>query len=216
MAGWNVKASRSSRRGVELGANSYENDVDIRLTRWPGFDIKDAMVPLTEQVIAPDLIGEVRHSLGKTRAEFAELLGVTCEAVRSYEQGGRRPSARVVRVLTLLLASDRLSNNQCGANCWEIKRCSASGRRDCPAYRLNHGAMCWVLTGGFCSGETPSTRPVQAAACQECGVFKIAQQPGACPEADHAVPRPRHAAASVGGGRLPCGMPRPARALSSH
>jgi len=180
------------------------------------------MIESATQHILPELVAEIRHALGKTPEEFAELLGVSTDVALSYELGTRRPPPRQVRILTLLLASHRLSTGQCAANCWEVKRCAAPARDACPAYKLNRGEMCWLLTGSFCAGKSRPAPSAGGTNCPECTVFKLLGT-GGCPDEPEYGPRRRSAArrrraAAAGptGREKPvlCGMSRPERALS--
>jgi len=180
------------------------------------------MIPLRIQPVSPGLIAEIRRGLGRSLEEFAELLGVSADVARSYELGTRRPSPRRVRLLTLLLASHRLSTHQCAANCWEVKRCAAPARLACPAYRLNQGEMCWLLTGSFCAGNSRPAAGARGTNCPECAVFKLLrdgrsrQKTGSGARPRSAPKRRRAVAAGVTGRgkHALCGMSRPERALS--
>jgi hypothetical protein len=78
-----------------------------------------------------------------------------------------------------------------------LRRCPPSGRDRCPAYRLNQGHMCWLLTEDYCRGDgVPRER---AEFCRDCTLFQAVST------------RPDQP-----GGHPLCGMPRPARALSTR
>jgi len=161
------------------------------------------MSPDETPPISPQLIAEVRRSLDKSRAEFADLLGVSADAVQRYEEGSLHPSPQVLRVLTLMLASDRVTTDQCTASCWEIRRCRDTARQTCPAYKLNQGRMCWLLTGSFCAGDPVPTLGAARRACENCAVLRVVSGDKPARLAIPAEPR----------GDILCGMPRPARAL---
>ncbi|HTA16377.1 MAG TPA: type II toxin-antitoxin system MqsA family antitoxin, partial [bacterium] len=50
----------------------------------------------------PKEIREARKVLGLDRAELAQVLGVSVETIRSYEQGRRTPDGPVTKLLRFL------------------------------------------------------------------------------------------------------------------
>ena len=162
------------------------------------------MEHLRPQLVSPSRMGEIREALGTSHAEFADLLGIPVETALAYEQGAEAPPPQVLRTLTLLLASHRLSRDECAADCWEVRRCSEPARASCPAYRLNRGRMCWLLAGSFCAGERAATAAGNDA-CRGCAVFEVLA----------GADKVRRVRPSGRGKHVLCGMPRPGRALST-
>lgn len=55
-----------------------------------------------ETKIAISPVAETRNRLNLSQIKFAEILGVSASAVRSWEQGKRQPSGSAQKLLTLL------------------------------------------------------------------------------------------------------------------
>ena len=54
-------------------------------------------------------ISQLRHQLGYTQAIFAQIVAVSVQTVRSWEQGARKPSGSAARVMQLLERPEHLS-----------------------------------------------------------------------------------------------------------
>ena len=76
------------------------------------FALKEAVKALkggsgTKHKFGAKDIKATRLSLGLTQEEFAVKLGVSVQAVRSWEQGGKKPGALSLALLGALLAEAR-------------------------------------------------------------------------------------------------------------
>ncbi len=121
----------------------------------------------------------IRHELGKSQSEMAQMLGVSTRAVQSYEQGWREPPPGVRRLALFLLYLSRRQDDRRPVPCWEVAGCAAEARGRCPAHELCDGEHCWLVTGNlYRSAELPSWR-AKAACCAQCPVMRerLAEEP---------------------------------------
>jgi DNA-binding XRE family transcriptional regulator len=114
---------------------------------------------------------EIRHSLGKTQKEMAQLLSVSLKAVHSYEQGWRRVPAAVERQMYFLLCR-KMSATHHAKPCWKIRKCSAATKRQCPAWEFRTGELCWFINGNLCNGQAHKDWREKMAICRSCEVFR--------------------------------------------
>lgn len=114
---------------------------------------------------------QIRHHLGKTQKQLAQLLGVSIKTIQSFEQGWRNIPVHTERQALLLLAlkSSRMNNHR---PCWEVRKCSMKIRKDCPAWEFNAGHMCWLINGTICQGEVQRTWSRKMQICRKCTIFK--------------------------------------------
>lgn len=112
----------------------------------------------------------IRHHLGKTQVQMAQLLGVSLKAVQSFEQGWRRIPIHTERQSLLLLAlkGSRVNRNRA---CWLIKKCPVETRRSCPAWEFSAGQLCWLINGTICHGEVQKSWVSKMKICRKCEVF---------------------------------------------
>ncbi len=112
----------------------------------------------------------IRHNLGKTQKQMAQLLGVSLKAIQSFEQGWRKIPVHTERQSYLLLAlkGSRLNRNR---PCWSIKECSMETRRSCPAWEFGAGQMCWMINGTICHGKAQKSWSKKMEMCRKCEVF---------------------------------------------
>jgi transcriptional regulator with XRE-family HTH domain len=114
---------------------------------------------------------EVRKALGKSQSKLAALLGASTRAVQSYEQGWRPTPNHVQKMAGLLLALNARRQLGRPSPCWKTRRCPRDVRATCPAYQLQAGELCWLLTGNSCRQvKEPSWEP-KLAKCRECPVM---------------------------------------------
>jgi DNA-binding XRE family transcriptional regulator len=64
---------------------------------------------------------QIRHHLGKTQKQLAQLLGTSLQAKQSFEQGWRDISVHAERQLVFLLALKR-SHGKRGRSCWVMRK----------------------------------------------------------------------------------------------
>lgn len=114
---------------------------------------------------------KIRHFLGKTQKQWADLLCVSTKAIQSYDQGWRPIPVHLERQ-TLLLLSLKISSDQKIRPCWEIKNCPRAGRDACIVWELNLKNLCWFLTGTFCEGKIQKNWGEKIKMCKNCDVFK--------------------------------------------
>jgi DNA-binding XRE family transcriptional regulator len=118
-----------------------------------------------------------RLGLGKTQRQMAGLLGVSIRAIQSFEQGWRKIPDHVERQVFLLVMLARRATKPV-APCWTIKQCPVSVRKQCPAWELKAGHLCWFIPAAPCRG-IPREWKTNMAACRRCEVFLGAVGPNA-------------------------------------
>lgn len=69
--------------------------------RGQGIDLRTSTIPPAPKRIRPAEIRAIRRSLNASQPLFARLLSVSPNAVRSWEQGLRRPQRPVLRLLEI-------------------------------------------------------------------------------------------------------------------
>ena len=114
---------------------------------------------------------KIRHRLGKTQKQMAQLLSVSPQAVHSFEQGWRKIPAYVERQMLLLIYLQR-SSKESSIRCWETQRCPAEWRNNCTAWKYNTGQLCWFINGTFCKGEHQKNWNAKIMLCRQCEVFR--------------------------------------------
>jgi hypothetical protein len=114
---------------------------------------------------------EIRKSLEKTQKEMAHLLGVSLKAVHSYEQGWRKVPAAVERQMYFLL-SRKVSATNHAKPCWKVRKCGAAAKRQCPAWELRSGDLCWFINGTVCEGQAQKDWREKMNVCRSCEVFR--------------------------------------------
>jgi len=77
-------------------------------------------------------LAAIRHRLGKSQKEIAQLLGISLKAIKSFEQEWRKVPVYIERQILFLLAM----KEGCYENkkpCWSITDCPMEIRAECPA-----------------------------------------------------------------------------------
>jgi putative transcriptional regulator len=87
-----VKVFEESKRSLE-DALAYK--------RVQRIDLRTTTIPPAPKRIRPSEIRAIRRSLHASQPLFARLLSVSPNAVRSWEQGLRRPQSPVLRLLEI-------------------------------------------------------------------------------------------------------------------
>ncbi len=118
-----------------------------------------------------DELTKIRVYLGKTQRELAALLGTSIKAVQSFEQGWRNVPPHVERQLLLLLSLQGTQSGD-GKSCWQVRKCTGSMKKDCPAFQYQQGRLCWLVNGTYCRGKAASSWPEKMAQCRNCRVFQ--------------------------------------------
>ena len=112
----------------------------------------------------------IRHKLGKTQVQMAQLLGTSLKAVQSFEQGWRNISGPIERQMLFLLAM-KVAQNDRNKSCWEIDSCPMEKRQNCPAWEFNSGDLCWFINGTICHGEVQENWKEKIKMCRKCNVL---------------------------------------------
>ena len=123
-------------------------------------------------------VGAVRREFGFSQSQLAALLGMSIRAVQSYEQGWRRPSANVQRLLLMLLIAQRRGRAFSKYVCWKAQKCPPERRERCMAYYSRQGHLCWFLTGTFCAGQRTRSWLAKWRLCSRCGFMATLLEPG--------------------------------------
>jgi DNA-binding XRE family transcriptional regulator len=112
----------------------------------------------------------IRHYIGKTQVQMAQLLGVSLKAIQSFEQGWRNIPVHAERQLLLLLAlkGTRVNRNQA---CWLIRECPVEIKQNCPAWEFRAGHLCWCINGTICEGRVQKSWRKKMELCGKCEVF---------------------------------------------
>lgn len=113
----------------------------------------------------------IRHYLGKSQKQLAQLLCVSTKAIQSFEQGWRRIPANAERQLLFLL-SLKISLDNKSILCWEIINCPVEWRENCSAWEFKAGNLCWFVSGTFCQGKLKGSWKEKIKICRQCIVFK--------------------------------------------
>ena len=118
-------------------------------------------------------LAEIRHHLGKTQREMAQILGVSLKAIQSFEQGWRNIPVHVERQILLILAlKSRASNSKKNKPCWLTRRCPAEDRQNCPAWEFDAGHLCWFINGTIFEGTPQGSWQKKMKTCRECEVYR--------------------------------------------
>ena len=114
---------------------------------------------------------EVRHYLGRTQNQLAQLLCVSPKAIQSFEQGWRLIPPGIERHLLFLEYLENMPDTHAEA-CWEIQHCPLKWRNNCISWELKVGRICWFVNGTFCRGEYQGDWTEKIKLCRQCGVFR--------------------------------------------
>jgi hypothetical protein len=123
-----------------------------------------------------DEFSHLRIWLDKTQEEIGRLLGISVQAVRSYEQSWRPVPVHVERHL-LFLVSRRARAQRQQKPCWIVKQCPKAVRTDCPAWEFRTGEICWFITGTHCQGAVQSDWAEKMQLCRQCEMLRPLLRP---------------------------------------
>ena len=112
----------------------------------------------------------IRHYLGKTQRQMAQLLGISPKAIQSFEQGWRIIPVHSERQILFLLALKNIANKK-SRQCWELRRCPPEIRQRCPAWEFRAGWFCWFVNGTICKGKVQRNWHEKLEICRECPVY---------------------------------------------
>ena len=96
------------------------------------------------------------------------MLGISTRAVQSYEQGWRITPDHVLCKAVFMLYIVRRRQAPKMRPCWEIIGCKPERLKDCQAYVLDAGDVCWLVTGTNCDGSVHKTWRSKIAHCGKC------------------------------------------------
>jgi len=112
----------------------------------------------------------IRHALGKTQRQMAQLLGTSLKAVQSFEQGWRTIPAHSERQALFLFALRHSGSRR--KPCWVVRRCPQEMRENCPAWEFRAGHLCWFINGTICEGRAQKNWQAKLQICRECAVYR--------------------------------------------
>jgi DNA-binding XRE family transcriptional regulator len=118
-------------------------------------------------------VRRVRQELGLSQAELAAVLGVSPRTIQSCEQGWRKPSCSLEKMLVLLVMADRHGSRFGSLACWKTKRCAPARRAQCLIYQSRQGHLCWFLTGNVCAGRRLRNWDDKKTVCGTCDFFHL-------------------------------------------
>lgn len=117
------------------------------------------------------VLKSIREFLGENQRVLSGDLGVSLKALQSYEQGWRRiPEDVEKRVLFYLSILNRKHNFRTKP-CWQIRRCDASVRHRCLAWKLGAGRECWYISGNMCRSVRMRDWMEKKDLCLRCDAF---------------------------------------------
>jgi transcriptional regulator with XRE-family HTH domain len=114
---------------------------------------------------------KIRHYLGKTQGQLAQLLCMSPRAIQSYEQGWRNIPPGAERQLLFLLSLKRSADENVRP-CWEIRDCPDEWRDNCIAWEYKVGDICWFVNGTFCEGEFNNIWEEKMQFCRQCEAYE--------------------------------------------
>ena len=113
----------------------------------------------------------IRHYLGKTQKQLAQLLCISPKAVQSFEEGWRDISMHAERQLLTLLSLKRVAEVS-PRPCWETRNCPAEWRENCIVWEWKTRQFCWLINGTFCEGKFQDSWKKKIEICRQCEVFR--------------------------------------------
>lgn len=113
----------------------------------------------------------IREFLGESQRVFSGDLGVSLKALQSYEQGGRRIPGDVEKRVLFYLSILNRKHNCRTRHCWQIRRCDASVRHRCFAWKLGAGRECWYISGNMCRSVRMRDWREKRDLCLRCDAF---------------------------------------------
>jgi putative transcriptional regulator len=114
---------------------------------------------------------KIRHHLGKTQKQLAQLIGTSPKAIQSFEQGWRNIPVHAERQVLFLLALKRFRNKR-NKPCWAIRKCPMEAKQNCPAWEFRAEHVCWFISGTICEGKVQKSWQQKMKLCRECEVFR--------------------------------------------
>ena len=100
---------------------------------------------------------------------MAQLLGISIQAIRSYEQGWRKIPIHIERQVFFLIAMMKRNNDH--DSCWTINDCPDELKIKCPAWEFKAGEYCWLINGTYCKGTAQTNWEEKMNICRTCKVI---------------------------------------------
>ena len=113
---------------------------------------------------------QIRHDLGKTQKQMAQLLGTSLKAVQSFEQGWRDIPLPVRTPGTVSYGPEVFSKQKYQTMLGH----EAMFREDpaaVPAWEFQAGHLCWFINGTICGGKVQKSWQGKMEICRQCAVF---------------------------------------------
>lgn len=114
---------------------------------------------------------KIRHYLGKSQSELAQLLGCSLKSIQSFEHGRRKIPLYIERQVLLLLHVKKPPEKRY-MPCWAFIECPIENRSRCPAWEFQAGHICWFINGTICHGKRQESWQKKMEMCRQCQVFK--------------------------------------------
>ncbi|MCD6352132.1 MAG: helix-turn-helix domain-containing protein [Armatimonadetes bacterium] len=114
----------------------------------------------------------VRRELGLTQSRLADLTSVSLRTIQGCEQGWRKPSPGLEKLLLLLLINKRAGTDLAERKCWVETVCPPEVRAQCPAYQAAQGGLCWLMTGKLYRGLRLPSWAHKRAMCEKCPLMR--------------------------------------------
>jgi DNA-binding XRE family transcriptional regulator len=114
---------------------------------------------------------KARKSLNRTQKQLSELLGTSIKAIHSYEQGWRKVPGHIERQIFFLLSRNGGKDVKKPQSCWTVKKCPSERKKQCPAWELQAGKLCWFINGTICEGKVQKNWEEKMKICRECEVL---------------------------------------------
>ena len=115
------------------------------------------------------LLINIRSRLNKTQDQMAQLLGISIQAIRSYEQGWRKIPIHIERQAFFLIAMMKRNNEH--DSCWTINDCPDELKKKCPTWEYKAGEYCWLINGTYCKGVIQTNWEEKMKICRTCKVI---------------------------------------------
>lgn len=114
---------------------------------------------------------KIRHVLGKTQKQLAQVLCSSITTIQSFEQGWRNVPVHIEREILLFLSLKTHSEGTTRV-CWNIKKCPDDWRVNCIVWELKAGHLCWFLNATFCQGCLQGNWDNKIKICRKCEVYQ--------------------------------------------
>ena len=139
------------------------------IAKPPQCDIIDLVINIRWKIKSKEF-SKIRHVLGRTQEQLAQVLCISTKTIQSFEQGWRNIPKHIEREMLLLL-SLKTHLNMSSRSCWNITKCPSEWRENCIIWELKAGHLCWFLSGTFCQGRFHNCWDNKIKLCRKCEVY---------------------------------------------